>query len=141
MTSRLFSLLFVVAACSSAPSGGARPPDPVNSPPATNDPGSPRDVDPTPPSTAPPPETTPSGGGTSAATKADGSPCLTADECTSGVCEGQGCGDSTPGTCAAKSRPCTRDLRTYCGCDGKTFQASGSCPLRRYAAKNKCDRS
>jgi hypothetical protein len=69
---------------------------------------------------------------------ADGSACLKNDDCASGVCEGQGCDDAHPGVCAAKTRACTRDLRQYCGCDGKTFATSGSCPGRRYAAKGAC---
>ena len=73
--------------------------------------------------------------------KRDGKPagaqCLAASECESGICEGEGCGD-TPGTCASASRACTRDLRTYCGCDGKTFQSSGSCPGQRFSARDAC---
>jgi hypothetical protein len=33
---------------------------------------------------------------------------------------------------------CTRDLRTYCGCDGQTFQSSGSCPGKRFANPGEC---
>jgi hypothetical protein len=128
MTVRLL-LLAVLAACPAGSQQAARPPDPVNTPPATNDPGSPQDVQPLQPSVPPPVEQS---------KKADGASCLVSDECSSGVCEGQGCGDDTPGQCAPKARGCTRDLRTYCGCDGKTFQASGSCPGRRFAAKEKC---
>ena len=68
----------------------------------------------------------------------DGAACLAASDCASGVCEGQGCGADAPGVCAAKARACTRDLRPYCGCDGATFRASGSCPGRRYASKGEC---
>ncbi len=67
-----------------------------------------------------------------------GASCLSADECQSGVCEGEGCSDDTPGTCADASRMCTRDLRQYCGCDGVTFGSSGSCPGQRYAHKEAC---
>lgn len=70
--------------------------------------------------------------------QADGAACLAATDCTSGVCEGQGCGTSTPGVCAPKSRRCTRDRRAYCGCDGKTFFGSGTCPGQRYATRNMC---
>jgi len=70
--------------------------------------------------------------------KADGASCLAGAECASGVCEGQGCGNDTPGTCMPAARRCTRDLRPYCGCDGKTFRTSGSCPGQRYAAKGEC---
>jgi hypothetical protein len=68
----------------------------------------------------------------------EGAACLTADDCDSGVCEGEGCGDEQPGTCAPAQRGCTRDLRAYCGCDGATFRTSGSCPGQRYAAPGAC---
>lgn len=74
----------------------------------------------------------------SATPKAAGESCLAADECESGVCEGEGCGDDQPGTCADAERMCTRDLQQYCGCDGETFGASGSCPGARYSAKGPC---
>jgi hypothetical protein len=70
--------------------------------------------------------------------KPDGAACLGNDECTSGSCEGQGCGDDAPGTCVPKARRCTRDLRPYCGCDGKTFRTSGTCPGQRYSKKGEC---
>lgn len=70
--------------------------------------------------------------------KAAGESCLAAGECESGVCEGEGCGDDQPGTCAEAERMCTRDLQQYCGCDGETFGASGSCPGARYSAKGPC---
>lgn len=77
-----------------------------------------------------------SGGGPSGG--ADGSPCLAASDCESGVCEGEGCGDDRPGECKPASRPCTRDLRPYCGCDGQTFRTSGSCPGQRFASRGEC---
>ncbi len=70
--------------------------------------------------------------------KPDGATCLTGGECASKVCEGQGCEATVPGTCAPAARACTRDLRAYCSCDGKTFRASGSCPGQRYASKGEC---
>ena len=70
--------------------------------------------------------------------KGDGASCDKAEECTSGICEGEGCG-AGQGKCAPKDRPCTRDLRPYCGCDGKTFQSSGSCPGARFSKKAACD--
>jgi len=70
--------------------------------------------------------------------KAAGEACLAADECASGVCEGEGCGDDAPGTCADAERMCTRDLQQYCGCDGATFGASGSCPGARFSQKGPC---
>jgi hypothetical protein len=69
---------------------------------------------------------------------ADGSACLAASDCTSGVCEGQGCGDDMPGECKPAARACTRDLRPYCGCDGQTFRSSGTCPGQRFASRGEC---
>lgn len=68
--------------------------------------------------------------------KPDGAPCMLAAECASGVCEGEGCEHA--GVCVAASRPCTKDLRQYCGCDGTTFSASGSCPGQRFASRSAC---
>jgi hypothetical protein len=97
-------------------------------------------------STPTPPDTRPGG----AAAGADGGvveqpngttgarACNTDADCPDGVCEGEGCGDME-GRCAPKTgRMCTRDLRTYCGCDGQTFQSSGSCPGKRFASRGDC---
>lgn len=75
---------------------------------------------------------------TSGATgRADGERCASADQCASGLCEGQGCkGES--GVCVSRKRMCTNDLRPYCGCDGETFRTSGSCPGRLYAHRGEC---
>lgn len=78
----------------------------------------------------------PAGGGGAGAP--DGASCLTAADCSSGTCEGQGCGADAPGLCVAAARACTRDLQTYCGCDGVDFGASGSCPGQRYASRGGC---
>lgn len=52
------------------------------------------------------------------------------------VCQGApGCGSAW--MCAA-SPGCTRDLVAYCGCDGKTFRASGSCPGQPYLHRGEC---
>jgi hypothetical protein len=67
-----------------------------------------------------------------------GASCLAGTECASGVCEGKGCGADAPGVCAATSRRCTRDRRAFCGCDGKTFFGSSSCPGGRYAKSGSC---
>ena len=40
--------------------------------------------------------------------------------------------------CKPKQRGCTRDLRTYCGCDGKIFKGSGSCPRQRHQPLAAC---
>ena len=70
---------------------------------------------------------------------AAGEACFSGDQCASGLCEGEGCGDANPGQCAPETRPCTRDLRPYCGCDGQTFRAGGNCPRQRYAHKGECE--
>ena len=65
--------------------------------------------------------------------------CLSTADCPTGsLCEGEGCGPETPGTCIGNNRACTRDLRPYCGCEGQTFLSGGTCPLRRYAHKGPC---
>ena len=76
--------------------------------------------------------------GGEATNRPDGSACTNPEDCGSGICEGMGCG-TEEGVCAPKSRPCTRDLRSYCGCDGQTFQSSGSCPGARFSAKGTCE--
>ncbi|HTM19359.1 MAG TPA: hypothetical protein VL172_02590, partial [Kofleriaceae bacterium] len=57
--------------------------------------------------------------------------------CQSGLCQGPGCNDDK-GVCVAKGRPCTLDYQAYCGCDGRTFHGSGSCPNQRYASRGEC---
>ncbi len=119
----------------SAPSVAPAPDEPAPAEPVTPaEPASPAEV--TPP--APPTETA---SGPAAAGQPDGAACQAADECASGVCEGQGCDANQPGTCMARQRACTRDLRAYCGCDGVTFKTSGSCPGRRYQARGACPAS
>jgi hypothetical protein len=80
---------------------------------------------------------TPAAGGTGTGMR-DGGACESGDQCASGICEGQGCGADRKGVCMSQNRRCTRDLRAYCGCDGQTFRASGSCPGRRYSARAAC---
>jgi hypothetical protein len=53
------------------------------------------------------------------------------------MCEGVGC-EPGHGRCVDGGRMCTRDLATYCGCDGKPFQSSGSCPGARFAYRGDC---
>lgn len=118
-----FSLSFVVACMTSTTSGGGGPaPRPRPAPVDHDGHGDHADHHP---------------GTPKREAKPAGAQCQAASECESGVCEGEGCGD-TPGTCAPAQRACTRDLRAYCGCDGKTFRASGSCPGQRYSAKAEC---
>ncbi len=144
----LFPLALVFAGCAS-PGPSTQPPMVSETPPNTKDPGAVRDDRPLQPA----PPVTPEGPGhdhSSGDGKPDGKPddkpggrpegasCIVGPECASGICEGEGCTPDRPGTCAPKSRPCTRDLRQYCGCDGKTFGSSGTCPGRRFAARAPC---
>lgn len=65
--------------------------------------------------------------------------CLTDADCgAEQLCEGMGCDEDSPGACVDRNRVCTKDLRPYCGCDGQTFLASGSCPGARYQAAMPC---
>jgi hypothetical protein len=64
--------------------------------------------------------------------------CETHDDCSSGICEGQGCGPGE-GECAETERPCTGDIAAYCGCDGVTFAGSGTCPGGRYQHTGACE--
>ena len=67
-----------------------------------------------------------------------GAACEVDADCGKGqVCEGVGCGVEE-GRCAPNERVCTRDLARYCGCDGETFTASGTCPGARYAHRGAC---
>src|SRR5262249_57738094 len=51
-------------------------------------------------------------------------------------CQGaEGCGGSW--TCAP-AKPCTRDLVAFCGCDGKSFFGSSTCPGKPYARRGAC---
>ena len=66
-----------------------------------------------------------------------GAACAKPDDCKSGICEGPGC--ATGAKCVAADRMCTRDLVSFCGCDGKTFSGSGSCPGRPYKTRGSCN--
>jgi hypothetical protein len=67
-----------------------------------------------------------------------GEACSAGNECASGICEGQGCGEKQ-GVCAGANRACTADIGTFCSCDGKTVTTgSGSCPGIRYSARGAC---
>jgi hypothetical protein len=67
-----------------------------------------------------------------------GESCDTGADCSSGICEGLGCGQGE-GVCAAEGRSCTDDNRPYCGCDGNTFYDSGSCAGARYEHEGVCE--
>jgi hypothetical protein len=134
----LFPLALVLASCASPAGPSTQPPMVSETPPTTKDPGAVQDEKPLQPS--PPVKSkgddhdhSPGNGG-----RPEGTSCMVGPECASGVCEGEGCTADRPGTCAPQSRPCTRDLRQYCGCDGKSFGASGTCPGRRFAARAPC---
>jgi hypothetical protein len=64
--------------------------------------------------------------------------CQSSADCAGGErCDfAPGCGQ--PGTCGP-ARSCTKDLVTYCGCDGKTFEGSGSCPDHAHARRGGCE--
>jgi Cys-rich repeat protein len=64
--------------------------------------------------------------------------CTTSADCPTGqTCVGpQGCGVAW--TCRADVM-CTRDLRTFCACDGRTVQGSGSCPPEPWVHEGACD--
>jgi hypothetical protein len=63
--------------------------------------------------------------------------CTSSADCTSNEqCAGpEGCGATW--TCVP-AKPCTKDLTTFCGCDGKPFFGSSSCPGKPYARKGPC---
>lgn len=70
------------------------------------------------------------------ALKADGEACLAATECESGVCQGEGCDESRPGTCGA---PACEDIAvTYCSCEGVTI-FSNACAGVRYRYVGQCE--
>ena len=130
------ALVLALAGCGGPPNPPAQPPpSPAETPPLTKDPGAVKDERPLQPSTPLEPE---GGSPDKPANRPDGAACLVPQECASGICEGEGCTDDRPGVCAARSRACTRDLRQYCGCDGKTFGASGTCPGRRFTSRTAC---
>lgn len=71
------------------------------------------------------------------------------DVCDPGVCEGVGCPGERLGTmgwnavtptgyCVMTRRRCANDRIAYCGCDGKTFYASSTCPKRRFVSVGAC---
>lgn len=63
--------------------------------------------------------------------------CTSNDDCEEGeMCAGPA-GCDIPWTCQPM-RPCTRDLRQYCSCDGETIEGSGSCPPAPYKHPGPC---
>ncbi len=136
------------ASASGRPSGEhPAPPPPIAEPASPVRPApeaAPVAVEPSPSATAPPaggpppPPEPPSQPPPSTAARPDGAACSLAAECASGICEGQGCGPEQ-GRCAPRKRVCTMDLKAYCGCDGRTFRSSGSCPGLRFTRRGPCD--
>jgi hypothetical protein len=63
--------------------------------------------------------------------------CTSDADCEDGeMCTGpEGC--DVPWTCQPL-RPCTRDLRPYCSCDGRTVRGSGTCPPEPYRHPGPC---
>lgn len=155
----MFNVLLLLVACSGSPSVEATPaqapeavaaeaPAPAAAEPApaedaAAEPAPDEDVaaEPETPPEAEPPAVAPPAPKSAPPTNLEaGAACLTADQCQSGVCEGMGCDDQTPGVCAPSQRACTRDRRAFCGCDGKQFYGSSSCVGQRYAYKGMCDK-
>ena len=67
--------------------------------------------------------------------------CSTGADCRSGICEGEGCPRdpmAPRGVCVPRVRGCLKNLAAYCGCNGQTFHASGSCPGRRFERRGEC---
>lgn len=129
---RIAALVALVACSSpSKPAPAPAEPTPVEPAPVEPAPVEPAPVEPAPVEPTPVVDAAP-------VLAADGASCLQHADCASGVCEGEGCTDDKPGTCAPAQRGCTKDLRSYCGCNGKTFKSSGSCPRQRYETKAAC---
>lgn len=64
-----------------------------------------------------------------------------AASCGGAMCGGGEVCQGAPGcvaTWACGAAACTRDLVSYCGCDGVTFRSSGSCPGRPYLHRGAC---
>lgn len=71
--------------------------------------------------------------------RVDGAACFSSSQCVNNVCEGASCDSSRPGSCVPLDRPCTADAVEYCGCDGRTFVASSSCPGEAFLKRGPCD--
>jgi hypothetical protein len=129
----LIALLVACSSSSSPPSASA--PSAAAPPPAA----APAPAAPIVPAPNPEPPPIPiDAGAVAAALAADGADCLTATDCASGVCEGEGCDAAHPGHCAKAARICAHNRVQICGCDGKTTTASSTCPRMRYASRGPC---
>ncbi len=126
-----FVVVVGISGCPSAGSSQAEPPDPTESTAAS---GEPEPAD----DSAVAGASAEDSGSIPGPTLPAGPACQTDAECDAEqVCEGLGCG-ANEGRCVARDRMCTRDLATYCGCDGKEFKTSGSCPGARFAHRGPC---
>jgi hypothetical protein len=70
------------------------------------------------------------------------------DDASPGECAGttgcEGCagacvGASCDGPWMCEMRPCTRDIVPWCGCDGRTFFSSSTCPSAPYVHMGECE--
>src|SRR5215207_4098174 len=52
--------------------------------------------------------------------------CTESKACLGAVCVGTGC--DQPWRCDPTPRVCKDDVEPFCGCNGKTFYTSGTCP-------------
>ncbi len=137
MLSRMrFAFLVLVVACSGQQSAGDPPPPPPDPVVVAPD-AAPAVVVPPPPADAAPVVVAPPPPDAAPELVEDDGECHSNAECKSGVCEGAGCDDGAA-YCVSQQRACTADVRTYCGCDGKNFQGSGSCPGRIYDHRGAC---
>ncbi|MCC6663828.1 MAG: hypothetical protein IT375_08795 [Polyangiaceae bacterium] len=132
------SILLIATACAGAPpSSPAIEPATPTAPPSATDAGVDAATDAAPAPLDASTDALPEADATPPALAAEGSPCNSAGECESGICEGEGCDDSS-GQCASKERSCGAKLGWYCGCDGTDFQARDGCPGQRFAYGARC---
>lgn len=69
-----------------------------------------------------------------------GRTCTTTADCDGGLeCYGgEGC--AVPWSCQpALGRACTDDLAAFCGCDGRTFRGSSTCPAQPFTHRGPCE--
>ena len=66
--------------------------------------------------------------------------CITTADCRPGEECGAREGCDIPSYCGpGLGRPCTDDLAPFCGCDGRTFTGSSTCPVRSYRSRGPCE--
>lgn len=65
--------------------------------------------------------------------------CRSNTDCARGEqCQGpEGCGVTW--TCSTGPVGCTADVANFCGCDGRTFQGSSSCPGQLFRHRGRCE--